>query len=294
MKKLILLLMVGSLFAQDVYPNFSTPKKQLQFERKRIYVKEVSEKEMIIGGGGSQFNTLALFNDLFPDYLQQPTYTQQNLTTQYKYKYTFEVSQNNRILDEFEFLQTVGLEDEIDRILAPYKESLIQYEKEQSQYNEELDKYNKEILPIVEASRDIYKQNKMKRKKNKKKIIIGTIALAATSMSIGIANDTKCENDANCSISSDYKYIGSNASQYQTIDNISLLTFLTSLGVGTTLYILNEKKQYIENPYVFQINNPPSPPKTPNYVFKQTLSSTQITAIADSYNRQLFKDIQSN
>ena len=44
-----------------------------------------------------QVVTLALFNDLFPDYLQQPTYTQQNLTTQYKYKYTFE----QRILNIF-------------------------------------------------------------------------------------------------------------------------------------------------------------------------------------------------
>ena len=72
MKKLILILMVGSLFPQDVYPNFLDPKKKLQFERKRIYTKEVSEKEIILNEGGSQFNPRALFNEIFLDSMHQP------------------------------------------------------------------------------------------------------------------------------------------------------------------------------------------------------------------------------
>ena len=52
-------------------------------------------------------------------------------------------------------------------------------------------------------------------------------------------------------------------------------------------------KEYIDNPYASQITIHPKAPKPPNIVFKQTLSSTQITAIADSYNRQLFQDIKS-
>ncbi len=88
MKLLYTLIILSAFsFAEDIYPNFSIPKKQLQFEKTRIYIKEVSEKEMILGGGGSQFNPLVLFNDMFPDYIQQPTYTQSNLTTQYRYKY---------------------------------------------------------------------------------------------------------------------------------------------------------------------------------------------------------------
>ena len=48
MKKIIAILFLFTFaICQDVYPNFSDPKKQLQFERKRIYIKEVSEKEMI-------------------------------------------------------------------------------------------------------------------------------------------------------------------------------------------------------------------------------------------------------
>ena len=73
---------------QDLYPNFSDPNKQLKFERKRIYINEVAEKEMILGGGGSKFNPLSLMNDIFADLdlPSQPTYTQNNLTTQYRYK----------------------------------------------------------------------------------------------------------------------------------------------------------------------------------------------------------------
>ena len=119
MKKLILILMVGSLFAQDVYPNFSTPKKQLQFERKRIYIKEVSEKEMIIGGGGSQFNPRALFNEIFLDSMHQPPYTQINFNFQYRYRYTFEISQNNKLLNELDFLYAVGLNEVRGKPLSP-------------------------------------------------------------------------------------------------------------------------------------------------------------------------------
>ena len=39
--------------------------KQLDFEQKRIYIKEVNQKDMIISGG-SQFNWLSIIDDNQP------------------------------------------------------------------------------------------------------------------------------------------------------------------------------------------------------------------------------------
>ncbi|MCH8068838.1 MAG: hypothetical protein IID16_06170 [Candidatus Marinimicrobia bacterium] len=69
MKKLILI--IGLFYfsiAQDIYPYFWDPNKQLEFERRRIYINETEvERQYILGVGisfywtGKQF-TLTLSN----------------------------------------------------------------------------------------------------------------------------------------------------------------------------------------------------------------------------------------
>ena len=94
MKKYISILFIflySFALAQDVYPNFSSPRKQFKFEKQRIYIDEVEEKEQIVEGGGSEFNVWALYNNVLPDYLQQPTLRQGNISTRYVYRYNFEI-----------------------------------------------------------------------------------------------------------------------------------------------------------------------------------------------------------
>ena len=209
MKKLLFILMVGSLFAQDVYPNFSTPKKQLQFERKRIYTKEVSEKEIILNEGGSQFNPRAL---------------------SYRYRYTFEISQNNKLLNELDFLYAVGLNEEAEGIIDDYTILF----KEWSQNR------TKTII------------------KNPTKIFSNIFYVFGGLMGFAILTLEPATDD------------GSDPRPVMCIG---------SLGLGYLFSLPKVETTQIDN-------NPP--------VMQQTLSSNQITAIADSYNRQLFQDIKSN
>ena len=56
-KYLFIILLVGVCFGQDTYPYFSDVKKQFEFDKKRIYVKEAYEKEMYVSGGGDMYNS---------------------------------------------------------------------------------------------------------------------------------------------------------------------------------------------------------------------------------------------
>jgi len=229
MKKLILILMVGSLFPQDVYPNFSDPKKQFQFERKRIYTKEVSEKEMIIEGGGSQFNPRALFNEIFLDSMHQPPYTKKNINFQYRYRYTFEISQNNKLLNELDFLYAVGLNEEAEGIIDYYTILFKEWNQNPT----------KTIIksPTKNISDFFY-------------MFGGLMGLAFFTLEPA-TDDGSDPRPAMC---------------------------IVSLGLG---YLFSLQKVTIT-----QVIN--------KAVLKQTLSSNQITAIANSYNRQLFEEIKSD
>jgi len=46
---IILLLIVGCVFGEDEYPYFSDAKKQLEFEKKKIYIEKVDNFEMKVG-----------------------------------------------------------------------------------------------------------------------------------------------------------------------------------------------------------------------------------------------------
>lgn len=265
MKKYISILFISFYsfaLCQDVYPNFSTPKKQLQFERKRIYIKEVSDKKMLIEGQSKELITLTLFNDYFTDSLKKVTFTQQSRMIQYQYKYNIEITQDNRILNEFDFIQAVGLDDEIDSILAsiltPYKKQSLQYVQQLAQYNKELKKYQ-EIAPFENKLKDSEKLN--------------PILLPAT---VGISVILFFSNKNEFSIGEILA---------GTLTIFSWFVILDQILYGGVDGNPNKS-------HIIVRSNRSKLPKPPNYVIKQTLSYNQITAIAESYNRQQYQYIQ--
>ena len=227
-----LIILFAFSFAEDIYPNFSSPKKQFKFEKERIYIDEVEEKEQIIEGGGSEFNVWALYNNVLPDYLQQPTLRQGNISTRYTYRYNFEITQNNKQLNEVDLLYAVGLKDEADEIIKSHERELKNF-------------------------------NKKHTKKQIKKMSYMPVYIATISSIIfGRINDIKNKpNDP---------------------PDIYLVFCVASLTYGVVKWytIFRNNQEFIEAP---------SAP-----ILQQTMSSKQLTAIAESYNRQVYKQIQSS
>ena len=118
-KPIAIILLGAYSFAlgQDVYPYFSDSKKQLEFEKKRIFVREVYEKEMILSGG-SQMNFLYLLDK------NQPIVVPGDIKTSYVYSYSFEMIQNGRQLSEIALLELIGLNDEANELRNDFKSVL--------------------------------------------------------------------------------------------------------------------------------------------------------------------------
>ena len=107
---------------QDVYPYFSDSKKQFEFEEKRIYVKEIDEKEQVISGG-AQFNMMRLIDNSAPLNIPAP------VRTTYNYKYEFHILKNGKNLTEIEFLRLIGLEEEAEEILNDFSSKITLWEE---------------------------------------------------------------------------------------------------------------------------------------------------------------------
>ena len=245
-----LIILFAFSFAEDVYPNFSSPKKQFQFEKQRIYIDEVEEKEQIIEGGGSEFNIWALYNNVLPAHLQQPTLRQGNISTRYAYRYNFQITQNNKQLNEVDLLYAVGLKDEADDIIKAHER--------------QLKKFNKK-----------HTKKQIKKKSYKPVYISGLLAL--TGLSIGMINmETN-----RVSYYDEYldEYMDRSGEFYEEIDMGSFFLFIGSLTYGLIKW------------YSIYSKDTPSPSAP---VLQQTMSSKQLTAIAESYNRQVYKQIQSS
>jgi hypothetical protein len=120
MKRLWLILFVifslnPSVFGQDVYPYFNDPLKQLDFEKQRIYINEVSEERQYISGGEDRLNLWSLIIEDEPKYRKAP------ITTSFYYNYKFEIVQNGNQLSEVEFLRIIGLNDMAEKVLSQYR-----------------------------------------------------------------------------------------------------------------------------------------------------------------------------
>lgn len=112
------------IFAQDVYPFFSDPANQLEFEKKRIYIKEFEEERQYISGGGDEFNPMWLFFNNAPMFKSTP------IETSFYYEYTFEITKNGVLLNEIEFLQFIGLTELADNIIIDYQNKFVQFQND--------------------------------------------------------------------------------------------------------------------------------------------------------------------
>lgn len=111
-------------FSQDAYPYFSNPENQLEFEKKRIYIKEFEEERQYISGGGDVFNWWSLLLDTEPIYKTAP------ITTSFYYDYTFEIIRNGIVLNEIEFLQFIELTELANNIIIDYKDKFTKYQSD--------------------------------------------------------------------------------------------------------------------------------------------------------------------
>ena len=112
---LSLLIFATPLLAQDTYPYYSDPEKQLLYGSKKIEIDFKESTKQIISGGGSQFNPLYILKDdvfLFED---MPMLYNESINTNYVYHSEFKIFQNNRELSEIDFLEITS---EVHQYLA--------------------------------------------------------------------------------------------------------------------------------------------------------------------------------
>ena len=124
---LSIVIFITPILAQDTYPYYSDPEKQLLYGSKKIEIVFKESTKQIISGGGSQFNPLYLLKDdsfLFED---MPMLYNSSVSTSYIYESEFKIFQNNRELSEIDFLEIIGLSDKANSIKAKYKNRMERY-----------------------------------------------------------------------------------------------------------------------------------------------------------------------
>ena len=157
MKTLIKILCLSSfLFAEDVYPYLSNPSKQLEFEKIRIYIEEVEEKEMYISGG-SQTILLDAYEKKEGFTINQQM-TTDAIQTDYRYIYNFEIKQNNKVFNELDLLFGIGLTEEAGKIINNYNKKYAIYKEEVNRLETN---YKNELMQLEERKYAIGRKNKI-------------------------------------------------------------------------------------------------------------------------------------
>ena len=252
MKTLIKILCLSSfLFAEDVYPYFSDPVKQLEFEKEKIQIIDIKEKEMVLSGG-SQFNWAYLFNK------NQPITAPGDIKTEYIYRYNFEIIKNGENISEIELLIETGLIDEANKIKDDYKNKIDIYETTIS---------NNKPYNIKYKNYDRKKHN----------MIMGDINFL-----LRYSNLILMGIFANSSFYNLNKYLsmyeGTDAKKYYK-NNLFKSLALTSLTIFSHKKINN---RIVKVKDILNIKKP---------VLKQTLTNEQLKSISESYNRKLYNEI---
>ena len=290
MKKILIILLLTISYSEDIFPNFNDVSKQLEFEKKRIYITDLSGERVNVSGGDSyteMANPLGyIFLDEDPDYVVKNT----PIETHYEYWSTFEIKQNNTKLSEIEFLKTIGLMDEANKIfkeytgkLDVYNETFKTYENNVAEYYSKLNStdttYIEQFAPLEGA-------------------LLNTGVLS-TLWGVGALYYNREDYD-----------LGSNKPTLSEKDAKNVLTIgVLSLFVN---WILNKHtdvytdKRYIQ-PFITYPNQlhihlgngqpakhlkMPAKPFINKPIIKQTLSNKQIKSLAESYNRKIFNEIK--
>ena len=254
---LIILSLLSFVLGEDTYPFFIDIEKQLEFEEKKIVIAEVKEKEMYIGGGGSTFNWLSILNPYLESYAQQPLYINSDIETKYSYTYKFEISQNNKIISELEFLEIIGLNDRLEQIAKNYQAEIDNYEVEYNLYSQKLSNYEQDLF---EYNSNKNKKNNLIRKYRNPMII--------SMLLCGSLVEPFSKEDASDSI--EILYV---SSLFYSIYNGIQFFYKSSK--------INKK-----------VGSEPLKPMEPKYPsIKQTLSNAQLKALSESYNKKIYQEM---
>jgi len=225
MKKYIFILFI-SLYSfalcQDAYPYFSDAKKQLEFEKRRVYIKDIEETKQIISGG-STINFAAILD---PN-SNQPIRMPGNVKTSYEYISIFEITKGNEQISEIEFLELLGLQDEVDRINIKYEHIVDEHNKKM------------EIFVKTKTTQDTY--------------ALWVLYASSAAILMGVNGEGTAR------------------------------AILLGLGVFGLSY-----------DYIYLLIGGYGSSSTPVLEFEQEFSNDQITSLADSYNRSIYKEIQDS
>ena len=115
--RFLILIFVSFCLSEDVYPYFSDMSKQLEFEKKKIYIEDKSGQKMNITGGDSY---IAMANPLGYLFLEQDAdYVAMNnpIRTTYTYWSKFNIIQNNKKLSEIDLLKIIGLKEDANKLM---------------------------------------------------------------------------------------------------------------------------------------------------------------------------------
>ena len=279
MRYLLLILLYSFALGSDVYPYFSNTIKQMEFEKYRIYVNEESGERSYTTGGGSSAQMANWIGVIFGNETPQYVSVAKPISTHIEYWYKFEIIQNNKPLTEIDFLYTLGLDEEANRIINDYKRKF--------ELADEITTENYYVNRGIVGSLFTPKQNKKNGNgyyATEDKLdwwIWGTFAIAL--FVYGVTDWEYYEEDCayygneygDCNIYNS-KQVWENA-----------MTF--SLGLGV-LNFSKTKKQFSRQVW-----------KYPEYrelkergVIEQTLSAEQIKSLAESYNRKEYEKIQDS
>jgi len=242
---LSILIFITPILAQDTYPFFSDPEKQLLFGSKKIEIVFKESTKQIISGGGSQFNPLYFLFEDMPMLYNSP------VSTSYIYHSDFKIFQNNRELSEIDFLEIIGLSDKANSIKAKYRNRMEDY-------------YRNSTYEVIET--DVFVE------------LFGVTIFATGLLLVVIAGLVIIfdPNPTNLDYKNNYEEV-SDTELIQRRKNMFLSGLvMTPLG----LYILS----YSETKKVTKNRERP--------VLKQQLSNTQITDLAESYNRRIYQEIK--
>ena len=133
---IILLLIVGCGFA-DEYPSFSDINKQLMFEKQRIYIRSLELPK----------ETTAEI--IFPDTI---------ISVKYKIS-NYEIIKDNNQISEREFLNIVGLHDEINELNKNYQLNISNHNKAIELFDKKIKRDDRTTGIVFLASTILFRNN---------------------------------------------------------------------------------------------------------------------------------------
>ena len=247
----------NSINTQDVFPYFSDLSKQLEYEGKRIYIEEDKGQKQIVSGGGSKTEVanplgVILFKEK-ADYIS----VSEPVTTRFEKYHTFNIYQGKRQLNEFQFMEIIGLSDKVKKAEDEFKQQMKRYES-----------FNKTTYYKYETKKLIEVQPY-------KGITWSALALGGLFIFASFGTDNDPE------LNEQYPNRDCEICEWGYGTGFKLLL----AGGGLWLFGQTELKE--EKIKDVRTTNPYSKP-----TMKPVLTTEQIKSLAESYNRRIYKEIQ--